>query len=596
MVKKSKEKKILSTIEKITGEKTERKEEIKLETEKSPRKFFIQKILIFSSSYDYFLLEEEGRLKNLFSDLYSHTESIETPSITHVEDEQECLKKLSKEKFDLLLIFDKPKGKKNLLSFSKKIKTIQDIEMVLLSNDLKYLKKISKKDKDNLFMNFFTWNGDGRIILDIVQYVEDSKNLDIIKGDEEFKVVLLVEDSIQFYSKYLTIIHEEIKEFLNRIINQDLDENQKNLRFLRKPFIILASNLKKAEEMFSRFEDNICCIITDNHLGEGNKEIKNAGLKLTKKIKKQKPELPILIQSSEPLEKKEINLKNIEFTSKYAADISEVIKKFIRKKIGPTEISIINKNKETKIKNLDDLQNFLLSSDDESIYEISKGKTFSEWLYSIGEFELSKIISYHEDNDKDSDLLKKNLLDCLEDYKYSLNQLAIKRFQRIEKEDEVKIRSIGKGALGGKARGIAFISKIFKKYLSNSLFRNLSITVPRTVVLSTDVFDKFLNQNDLLKGDILNLSDERIAAKFIEADLPATILGDVRSFIRKTRKPLIIRSSGVLEDSLFQPFAGVYASMFLPNESWETDLRFKEVCNAIKYIYASTYFRKARNY
>lgn len=160
----------------------------------------------------------------------------------------------------------------------------------------------------------------------------------------------------------------------------------------------------------------------------------------------------------------------------------------------------------------------------------------------------------------------------------------------------LEINRIGKGALGGKARGLSFLAKLISKYVSDEMFSNLRITVPRTIVLSTDVFDSFILQNKLNDPTIYDLPDERIALKFMGASLPAIVLGDLRAFIQKTRKPLVVRSSGMLEDSLLQSFAGIYDSILLPNESWETDFRFQEVCNAIKYVYASTFFEKARTY
>ncbi|UCB59492.1 MAG: hypothetical protein JSV67_04150, partial [Thermoplasmatales archaeon] len=182
------------------------------------------------------------------------------------------------------------------------------------------------------------------------------------------------------------------------------------------------------------------------------------------------------------------------------------------------------------------------------------------------------------------------------EFRYSINQEFLASFQRSDVEHCIKLSHIGTGSFGGKARGIAFLAKILSKYVTDDMLPGLRITIPRSIVLSTDVFDSFIEHNDLSKLDISHLSDERIASKFMAANLPATIIGDLRSFITNTRRPLIVRSSSLLEDSLLQPFAGIYASMLLPNESWGTDLRFQEVCNAIKYVYASTYFEKARTY
>ena len=249
-----------------------------------------------------------------------------------------------------------------------------------------------------------------------------------------------------------------------------------------------------------------------------------------------------------------------------------------------------------KVQSLKDFEDVLLSVDKNIILNYAKRNEFSKWLRNLGEVELAdKCISIEREVDE-GEKLRKKMIDIMEEYRYSINLASVASFQRTDNGTHIKLSCIGKGSFGGKARGVAFLAKILSKYVTDDMFPGLRITIPRSIVLSTDVFDSFIDHNDLLKLDISHLSDERIAANFVDASLPATIIGDLRSFIRNTRRPLIVRSSSLLEDSLLQPFAGIYASMLLPNETWETDLRFQEICNAIKYVYASTYFEKARTY
>jgi len=253
-------------------------------------------------------------------------------------------------------------------------------------------------------------------------------------------------------------------------------------------------------------------------------------------------------------------------------------------------------NELAKVQSLKDFEDVLLSVDKNIILRYAKRNEFSKWLKNIGNVELAdKCISIEQDVD-DGEKLRKKMMDILEEYRYSANLASVASFQRIEDGTHTKLSCIGKGSYGGKARGVAFLAKILSKYVTDDMFPGLRITIPRSIVLSTDVFDSFIQQNDLLKLEFSHLSDERIASKFEDTSLPATIIGDLRSFIQNSTSPLIVRSSSLLEDSLLLPFAGIYASMLLPNESWETDLRFQDVCNAIKYVYASTYFEKARTY
>jgi hypothetical protein len=248
------------------------------------------------------------------------------------------------------------------------------------------------------------------------------------------------------------------------------------------------------------------------------------------------------------------------------------------------------------VKNIEDFEILLKKINEDIIFEYAKKNIFSNWLKNIGESELAKKFLTLEKEALNKEVFISQLKNLLEDYRYSINQASITDFSRKTDDPLVKLTKIGDGALGGKARGLAFIAKILSKYIPEDLFPNLKITIPRSIVLSTDVFDFFMENNKLSDLDFVNLSDQRITSKFIEKSLPATIIGDLRAFIKNSKKPLIVRSSSLLEDSLMQPFAGIYESVLFPNESWETDNRFQEVCNSIKFVYSSTYFDKARTY
>jgi hypothetical protein len=251
---------------------------------------------------------------------------------------------------------------------------------------------------------------------------------------------------------------------------------------------------------------------------------------------------------------------------------------------------------EIRIKSISNLESELKKIKPNALLKYAKESKYSDWLKNIGEIELSgKCLSIEKESVNGEDF-KSQMMNLLEDYKYSINQSEVSSYSRKSDDPFVKLSKIGDGALGGKARGIAFIAKMLSKYIKEEMFPGLKITIPRSIVLSTDIFDIFMEHNHLSDLDFAHLSDQRISSKFIQGELSATVLGDLRAFIKNTRKPLIVRSSGLLEDSLMQPFAGIYESVIFPNESWEEDVRFQEVCNSIKYVYSSTYFEKARTY
>ncbi len=594
MLENDKEQRIKDKIKNITGYSTDINEDVCYDLVKNYREYKVNKILLLCSSFDYFLLEEEGRLNALFSEWCSFSDKEQAPIITHVEKARDALDQIKNDKHDLIIIFNEPKDK-DVEKLSDEIKKEKDLPIFLLYNDVNRLRSIKNSGKTEID-GFFTWNGDGKSILSIVEYLEDKINLKYSKPSDEKDIIFLVEDSIQHYSSYIPIIHEEICNHLKKIINNDLSCEQKTRRFKRRPYIIHTKEYEETLELYEKYNKDISIIISDNYL-EKNNERKKIGITLANKITEVKKDMPILIQSSEKIDEKKISNKKAEFVLKTSHSLISTIKDFIEENLGPYKLTFEGKDeKKLEVNKIKDLENALKNVDSTSILKCVKNKDISRFLNTLGEKELSKKCYTVETTYSNFNELKEKLLDLIEDYKYQINQSAITSFSQKTHDPYVKISRIGKGALGGKARGLAFLAKIISKYFSEDIFTNFKITVPRSIVLTTDVFDKFLEKNDLSDLNFQNLSDERISSKFMESSIPAIVLGDLRSFIKKTRRPLIVRSSGLLEDSLMQPFAGIYASMLLPTDSWETDLRFQEVCNSIKYVYASTYFESARDY
>ena len=595
---KNKEEAIKACIQEITGVLPTIRHGFISDEKIHVRPYRIKTILLLASSYDFFLLEEEGRLQKLFQSISSLEGIVQYPEITHVETGDQCIEFLQSNAYDILIVFNTPEGV-SFPSFSKIIKeTHSTLPIVLLANNTVDLANIQKADTTHSIDYLFTWNGDGKILVAIVQLLEDKRNIHSQIPVEEPSTILLIEDSIQYYSSYITMIYEELWKYTDYLMKENIDRIQKTRRYQRIPFVVHTTTFDEAKEVYENFKDGLLCIISDNHQSEKTKEGSSTGFEFVNMVRKQQPTLPIILQSSEPIDKKQILPENVQFILKSSPHLAKTIKKFIDTSFGPKIISLKDKStgKTYILQTLDDFQKALLSINGETLKETARSHQFSTWLKTLRELDLANRIYLIESTELDPKQLQENLLEVFEEYHYSLNQISISNFTRHGTEPQAKIIRIGGGALGGKARGLAFLAKILSKYITPEMFADLKITIPRTIVLSTDIFDAFLEQNDIVNPSLFELSDKRIAAAFMKGNLPATIIGDLRSFVRNTRKPLIIRSSGVLEDSMLQPFAGIYASVLLPNESWETDLRFQEVVNAIKYVYASTYFEKARTY
>jgi len=593
-----KEKKIISCIEEITGVTphiiTERESEKGQYVESNN----IKKILLLSSSFHYFQLEEENRLSSLLQEYTTVYGRKTAPKIIHVESKEECLYLLTNQTFDLVIIFDNFNDIDSYV-LGTQIKDKANIPIILLGNNLNELRKIEEKNTENIFSKIITWNGDGKIILSIIQLLEDTFN---IQKDQLLathgRYVVLIEDSIQYYSTYLLLIYNEIHDFLLSMLSDSLSEEQRNLRLSTRPLLCHVQDFETAKQLYESNKERIIGVITDNNLDRGVNKTSHAGEKLAQLIHQDHPQMPILIQSSEACSEGMPLGPNLQYVSKKDPILALIIKDFVNQCLGPREIILkdVHQKEVVRIHTIDDLENTILSIDESILIKTMDQHLFSTWIRARGEYELAEKIHNIETQTRKADESRKRFIDVLEAYKYAQTQSLVTPFERASLSSHLEINRIGKGALGGKARGLSFLAKLVSKYISDDMFPNLRITIPRTIVISTDIFDAFLTQNSLPSEDLFNLHDERIALKFMSASLPATVLGDLRNFVHNTRKPLVIRSSGVLEDSLLQSFAGIYDSILLPNESWETDFRFQDVCNAVKYVYASTFFEKARTY
>jgi len=592
------EKKIISCIEEITGITPTISNQLEHEKEQHVEPYHIKQILLISSSYHFFQLEEEGRLSSLLQEHYEWYGREAPPQITHVESQKECFSLLANQRFDLVIIFD-TLDDIDSYSLATQIKSITNVPIVLLGNNIAELIKIEEKNTEHVLSKILTWNGDGKIILTIIQLIEDSVNIQkdpllVAHG----RCVLLIEDSIQYYSTYLLLLYDEIHSFLEIILSDSLTEEQRILRLNHRPVLLHAQDFETGVKLYQAYKNNIIGIITDNQLGHDSKKAVHAGEDLVKIIQKEKQDIPILIQSSEPYHG-DISLgSQVRFVSKKEVTLVLIIKDFINECLGLREIILkdADQNELYRIKNIKDFEDAILSVDDNILTQAANLHLFSNWVRVRSENDLAEKIQKTETEITKNAELRKRLIDLLEEHKYAQTQTSVTPFERTSLASYLEISRIGKGALGGKARGLSFLAKLVSKYISEDMFPNLRITIPRTLVISTDIFESFLAQNSLPTEELFDLPDERIALTFMSASLPATVLGDLRSFIHNTRKPLVVRSSGVLEDSLLQSFAGIYDSILLPNESWETDFRFQDVCNAVKFVYASTFFEKARTY
>ncbi len=549
----------------------------------------IRNILIHSTQYDYFVLEEEGRLRSLFSSTYGRLERGYIPRITRVEDLDTIISSIDDDEVDLLVIFNMM-GPDGVLDLATSVKRARpDLPVIYVGRDTQELERAAAQEITRTLDWIFTWSGDGEIFLHITQLLEDRIHGDQAMYDHEPGKILIMGGSPRFYTHLLSQAFEAIREHMECIIREELSPRQRSDRIRHRPQVVIARTLEEAALFHQRYRDDLLCVLIDIRMGS------NEGGFLPPWPVGENTVPMVALSSSlgDEVLAKELGAA---FVREGSPNYNNHIRDLLREMMGPVELVFRDRDGEElhRVCDMRALERSLWALPGDLLPSFTG--EMGRWLASRSEFELEDAFSDVIAKESDPEGLRKGLIAALERYKASLQRGTITRYSRKTYGPHVKFSRIGKGAMGGKAKGLAFMDKIISTYLYPEILPDMNITMPRTIVLCSDIFDEFLNENDLRDEDLYNMPDERIAVRFMESDLPAILLGDLRAFVRETKVPIVVRSSSLLEDALSHPFAGVYSSLLLSNVSWETDMRFKELCNAIKYVYASVFFQKARTY
>ncbi|MCK5773358.1 MAG: hypothetical protein KAH57_06175, partial [Thermoplasmata archaeon] len=421
------------------------------------------------------------------------------------------------------------------------------------------------------------------------QFLEDQVYSGEARFDHEPRKIMIMNRSPRFYTHLLSQAFEAIREHMELIIREDLSPQQRSNRIRHQPQVVIARTPEEASVLYQRYRDDLLCVLIDTRKGSSEGGFPppwNAG----------ENTIPIMALTSSFEDEGLAEEMGAAFVREGSPNYNHRLRDFMSERMGPIELVFRDGDGDElhRVGDMRALERSLWALPGDLLPSFTVD--IRRWLVSRSEFELGDAFSDVIATGPDPEGLRKGLIAALERNKASLQRGTITRYSRKTYGPHVKFSRIGKGAMGGKAKGLAFMDKIISTYLYPEILPDMNITMPRTIVLCSDIFDAFLDENDLRDEDLYNMSDERIAVRFMESDLPAILLGDLRAFVRETKVPIVVRSSSLLEDALSHPFAGVYSSLLLSNVSWETDMRFKELCNAVKYVYASVFFQKARTY
>lgn len=560
-------------------------------------KYRVHNILLLSTAYDLFLLEEEGRLRQYLRMIYHGRDEDYVPTINHVLTAESALEVLKKNKIDLIVVFNHPTDT-DVISLAREVKGIrQDVPLIFLANNTPELDRIAEMEGSENIDRIFTWYGDGKIFLSIVQYIEDTLNVFEDSRNAGVRIIILTMDSIQSYSACLPILHEEIWNHTKEILGDELTVEQRSLRQSRRPRVLLATTFEEANKYYQMYKKNLLFLTTTMRLKRDGVCQEDSGITLTRLIHEEDPDLPIMILSSDDTHLSRADDIPGLYLDTRKPTIFQDVREYFRLHLGLRDLTIKDNDGKTisHVHNMRTFRKALWKLPGHDLRKYLDQGILSNWLISRTEFELAEEFRSLAGECGDGEIIRAQLLQSLDDRRKNAHKGVVIPYSR-KAGSHVRFSRLCSGALGGKARGLAFMDKILSKFFRDELYPDVHVTIPYTLVLATDAFDAFIRENDLMKLLGKSLTDDRIAGEFMTSDLPTEILGDLRSFIGETKGPIVVRSSSLLEDALFQPFAGVYASFMLPNNSNDVDERFRDLCNAIKYVYASTYFRKARDY
>lgn len=560
----------------------------------------IKSVLLICSKYDAFMLEEDGRIEEQIFNEYVSLNLRYPPVFIQVSSAEEAFTILKKQHIDLVISMLNVEGM-DTFTLAKKIKDLypQKPIVVLTPFSREVSLKLSKVDLWAVDY-VFAWLGNAHIMLAIIKLIEDNLNAEHDVNEVGVQVILLVEDSVRFYSSYLPhlykIIYTQSKEFMA----EGLNEHQKMMRLRGQPKILLAENFEQAIELYEKYKNNILGVITDMSYPYMGKIDQRAGVKLIEMLKADNTFLPILLQSSDINNRLIAKQLKVGFLHKYSKTLSLELRDFVVKYLAFGDFVFIDPetgNEIFRATDLKSLQDLIFQVPESSLEYHIRRNHISKWLTARALFPIAEIFKYFRPEDFGNfDEIRRFIFDTIDRYRQSKGRGIIAKFYR-ESYDEYQIFSrIGDGSMGGKGRGLAFIDSVLKRNYLMHQFEGITLTIPRTVVLSTDVFDEFMEVNNLYPVAMSDISNEEMLRNFLNACIPSRVHKDLFSFITVARNPIAVRSSSLLEDSHYQPFAGIYSTYMIPNLHDNDHQMLEMLGQAIKCVYASVYYKESKAY
>jgi CheY-like chemotaxis protein len=564
--------------------------------------FRVNDILLVSSLYDSFILREDGRLNELLIGESLELNLHQVPGITHVSTGREAVELvLAQPRFNLI-VANLQVADMDAAQLAREIKaTGRDVPVIVLAYDHREIKNFLARNPQTDIDRVFLWEGNARILLSIVNYIEDKRNVVHDTHAMSVPVLLMVEDDIRYYSLFLPVIYTEIIGQSRRLLSDALNMAHKLVRMRARPKILLCSNYEDAEREVLKYREYLLGVISDVEFPRGGELVPEAGFELARMVRDTIPDVPIVLQSGRTEFLDRAHDEGFSFLQKRSPTLLGDLRHILTEEMGFGDFVFHLPDGKTEVgraTHLNALENLLATIPEESLAYHAERNHFSHWLMARTEFALAQRLRPRKVSDFGTlKNLRRDLIASIAEYRREQNQALIGEFNPATfQPDEAFFLQIGGGSLGGKARGLAFIRYILRQRGLNRSFPGIRIAVPPTLVITTAVFDRFLVENGLLDIALHGEDDAEIERRFLAASLPIALLDSLLAFLEGVHYPLAVRSSSLLEDSQYQPFSGVYETFMLANRHPDIQTRLEQLLEAIKLVYASTFSQHAKSY
>jgi DNA-binding NarL/FixJ family response regulator len=563
--------------------------------------FKVREILLIANLYDAYSIEGEGRFADHILGEYYQMNPTSVPRVTGVSSEEEAFSRLKTRYYDIIIIMVGV-DRETPVSLCRRIKEKYPYipSYLLLGNkcDVPYIKE--QKALGIPFDNYFVWSGDSKVLFAMVKLLEDKVNIDNDTRKGVTRLILVIEDSAEYYSTYLPIIYKLIMEQTRNLIENDsTDELFKMLKLRARPKIMLASDYEGSMECYRKYKDSLLCVISDVRFPVKGVMSDTAGFEFLKQVKEELPGLPVVLQSSDPDNARFAHTLKATFINKNSQSLLQDLKSFINFYLGFGHF-IYRDSKGRQIavaKSMKEFESFLQTVPDESLLYHAQRNHFAQWLMARGEVKIAREINTLKSSDFATvSELREYLIGIIWQRRREMNAGRVVNFEESAAIDETNVVSLMGGSMGGKGRCLAFVNALIYSFDLGRLLPGINIKTPVTAIIGTDEFDLFMERNHLWEKVKSENDYIGLQKLFLKGSLSYTLEKKLRVLLRLAKKPLAVRSSSLFEDSMSQPFSGIFRTYLLPNNNEDPELRLKQLADAIKLVFSSIYSDSARVY